>query len=248
MDQFYSEPSDILYHGGQHTIVPQLDPTKLFGYLTNSATAKVLNLLDAFQTMACFHPMWRSFDLLHQHILLRDSEEDKKESKKKMDGKMLPEATLQEILNLPQLAKIVRQEGDLAIETYEKQSNATLSLVHRAKIAKHFARVEVMGYIIRTSLISSVFPLVLRDLRDGLFRGVKFGVNCWEHSVSTLLRQKLVFEPENEKKVFQLMEPSSEDVEKRESLIKKRNTLQSLKNEFLACQEKQRKLIDLLRV
>jgi len=44
------------------------------------------------------------------------------------------------------------------------------------------------------------------------------------------------------------MEPSVEDVEKRESLIKKRNTLQSLKNEFLACQDKQRKLIDLLRV
>jgi len=191
--------------------------------------------------------MWRSFDLLHQHILLRDSEEDKKETKKKIDGKNA-EATLQEILNLPQLAKIVRQEGDLAIETYEKQSNKTLSIVHRAKIAKHFARVEVMGYIIRTSLISAVFPLVLRDLRDGLFRGVKFGINCWEHSVSTLLRQKLVFEPENEKRVFQLMEPSSEDVEKRESLIKKRNTLQSLKSEFLACQDKQRKLVDLLRV
>jgi len=233
---------------------PTLDPTKLFGYINNSATAKVLNLLDAFQTMTCFHPMWRDFDLLHQNILLREipEEGDKKEHKKgdkrnNSDLKMSPETTLQEILNLPELAKVVKQEGDLAIETYERICKTKLSSINRAKIAKHFARVEVMGYIIRTSLMSAVFPLVLRDLRDGLFRGVKFGVQCWEHSVSTLLRQKLVFEPENEKKVFQLMEPSVEDVEKRDALTKKKNTLQSLKHEFLICQEKQRKLVELLR-
>eukprot|EP00456_Euglypha_rotunda_P043833 TRINITY_DN3441_c0_g1_i4.p1 TRINITY_DN3441_c0_g1~~TRINITY_DN3441_c0_g1_i4.p1 ORF type:complete len:106 (+),score=8.05 TRINITY_DN3441_c0_g1_i4:176-493(+) len=104
-----------------------------------------------------------------------------------------------------------------------------------------------MGYIIRTSLISTVFPLVLRDLRDGLFRGVKFGTTSWEHSVSTLLRQTLVFDPENEKKVFLLMEPSSEDVEKREQLNKKRVTLAALKQDFSTCQDKLRRLVDVLR-
>jgi hypothetical protein len=98
------------------------------------------------------------------------------------------------------------------------------------------ARVEVMGYIVRMSLISSVYPLVLRDLRDGLFKGVRHGSVSFDHSVSTLLRMKLVFDNLMEKKVFECMDPSPDDAASRARLLKKKETLNSLKAEFGSCQ------------
>jgi len=219
------------------------DPQLLFGFLRNSATNKVLNLLEAFQTMSCYHPMWRNFESLYHNILV-PSEAEQQENKRSMSSSAkTSDDTLHDILSLPALAKVVREEGDYAISTYEADTKNKLSKENKTKIRRHFARVEVMAYIIRMSLISSVFPLVLRDLRDGLFRGVKFGPTSWDHSVATLLRMKLVFDQEAEKKVFDFMEPSTEDLASRQQLTKKRETLNSLKNEFARSQERLKRLI-----
>jgi len=226
------------------------DLTRLFPFLKASARSKVLNVLDAYQTMTSFHPMWREFDLLHSNILTKEVKQEAKKSDSKDPDEMTgftAERTLQHILKLPELAQVVKREGDFAIQKYEEETKQKLSLANKLKISKHFARVEVMGYIVRMSLISSVFPLVLRDLRDGLFRGVKFGPTSWDHSVSTHLRTKLLFDPDNEKKVFALMEPSPEDKDKRDQLNKKRESLQSLRGEFNQCQDKLHQLIELLK-
>jgi len=223
------------------------DAALLFGFLRNSATNKVLNLLEAFQTMSCYHPMWRNFESLYQNILV-PADADPRESKRSSNSSKNPEDTLQDILSLPALAKVVREEGDYAISMYESDTKTKLSLANKNKIRRHFARVEVMAYIIRMSLISSVFPLVLRDMRDGVFRGVKFGPTSWDHSVATLLRMKLVFDQEAEKKVFEFMEPSSEDLATRQQLTKKRETLLSLKNEFARSQERLKRLISVFAV
>jgi hypothetical protein len=55
--------------------VPLIDdprPTdEMFNVLKVAATAKVHNLLDGFSTMACFHPLWRNFDVLYSQILMK---------------------------------------------------------------------------------------------------------------------------------------------------------------------------------
>lgn len=83
------------------------------------------------------------------------------------------------------------------------QSNkkVKISESNKLKIRKHFARYEVMGYIIRTSLLSTVFPIVIRDIRDGLFKGISYGTTSWEDSVSSMLRTKLMFDQKLEKQV-----------------------------------------------
>jgi hypothetical protein len=45
---------------------------EMFNILKMAAHGKVANLLDGFSTMACFHPMWRNFDVLYSQILMRD--------------------------------------------------------------------------------------------------------------------------------------------------------------------------------
>jgi hypothetical protein len=235
----------------------EIDLSRLFSFLKASATSKVESLLEGYRSMASFHPMWREFDLLHSNILTKAEHKPPESKNRDLPGSsssslsdwagVSPEVTLQHILKLPELARIVKQEGDFAITKYEEVSKSKLSVANKLKIAKHFARVEVMGYIIRMSLISTVFPLVLRDLRDGLFLGVKFGPTSWDHSVSTHLRTTLLFNPDNEKKVFALMEPSAEDREKREQLTKKREALLALKGSFVKCQDKMLQLVDLLK-
>lgn len=215
----------------------EVDPRALIPFLKTSASHKVLALLDAYSTMSCIHPMWRNFDVLHQNILLRQETETKK-------GKVsVAEETLQQMLNLPALAQVVKAEGDFSIAEYERRSGQTLSPVSRRKVAKHFARVEVMGYIIRMSLISSVFPLVIRDVRDGLFRGVRFGDQVLDQSAAMLLRSKLVFDPVVEKRVFCLMDPSSEDLLRRQRLVDKREVLVKLAGDFQQTQAQHLKLI-----
>lgn len=228
-------------------------PQFLFSFLRNAARFKVLNLLDAFQTMACFHPMWRNFDILYEKILAPAEEPPKEKSggwlgsNGKSDDRSEAEIALQDILDLPALAKVVREEGENAIRMYESESKTRLNLATRSKIKKHFARVEVMGYIVRMSLIGSIFPLVLRDMRDGLFRGVKFGNSSWDHSVCTHLRMKLVFDSDMEKRVFAWMEPSVQDLNMRTQLEKKKATLVSLGKQFDSCQVKLDRLNAVLR-
>uniref|UniRef100_A0A7S2XBM1 Uncharacterized protein n=1 Tax=Lotharella oceanica TaxID=641309 RepID=A0A7S2XBM1_9EUKA len=154
----------------------------MFGILQRSAVSKVLSLLDAHRTMICFHPMWRNFDTLHTKILLGPPPHSRDAKNKDAED------TLQRMLELPALAKRVREEGRNAIRVYEQATGETVKEPHRAKILKHFARVEVMGYIIRMSLVGCIFPIIIRDLRDGLFQGIHCGMSKFEFSVSSLLR------------------------------------------------------------
>jgi len=210
----------------------------MFGILQRSAVSKVLSLLDAHRTMICFHPMWRNFDTLHTKILLgpppnaRDA---------KNNG---AEDTLQKMLELPALAKRVREEGRNAIRVYEQATGKRIEEPIKAKILKHFARVEVMGYIIRMSLVGCVFPIIIRDLRDGLFQGIHCGLSKFDFSVTRLLRTRLLFDPKMEKKVFDFMNPSPEDMEKRAKWEKKQNVLGGLQQEFEKCQERLQTLQD----
>lgn len=119
-----------------------------------------------------------------------------------------------------------------------------------------------MAYIVRMNLVTNVVAVVLRDLRDGLFQGVKFGPTDWQHSVSTFLRLKLVYDAEAEKHVLevrvvpklcflsndllQCMEPSAEHVAARARLTQKRESLMSLKTEIARCQSKITKLVAVL--
>lgn len=215
---------------------------RLFTFLTTSAKHKVLNLLDAFSSMACVHPMWRNFDVLYQNILLKEKVKNDNETKEK--NKI--EDTLQDMLNLHALSTVVKNEGQNAIVTFENETNAQLSASDKLNIKKHYARLEVMAYIIRSGLLGAVFPLVIRDLRDGLFRGVKYGSESWDHSMSTLLRMKLIFQEGMEAKTLNLMEPSPKDVALRTLYMKKRETLLSLKKEFVHCQSKLTSLASLL--
>jgi len=212
---------------------------RLFPLLAESAKHKVLNLLDAFGMMDCFHPMWRNFDQLYQDILLQ-------EDSSSHQGKSRAERCLQDMLQLPSLAKKAKQEGEMAIQMYEKEAEK-LSPARKVKIAKHFARVEVMGYIIRMSLMSSVFPIVLRDIRDGLFRGIVVGMTKVDHSVAQLLRSRLVFNPSMEQNVFHMMEPSAEDAKQRRLLEHKRDSLRRLRKDFDGCQSKLARLESLLQ-
>jgi len=198
-----------------------------------------------------FHPMWRNFDTLYETILLRKPGEEKHAhsllgGKGCSCGAAAAETALQQILDLPALAKRVREEGEAAIAAYERQIKQSIPQQERVKICRHFARVEVIGYIIRQSLVSTVFPLVLRDLRDGLFKGVRHGSVASDHSVATLLRMRLVFDRDAEKRVFQLMDPSPEDVALRARLSKKRDTLISLRGDFEKCQAQLRQLQELI--
>eukprot|EP00467_Chlorarachnion_reptans_P007763 CAMPEP_0114509610 /NCGR_PEP_ID=MMETSP0109-20121206/13306_1 /TAXON_ID=29199 /ORGANISM="Chlorarachnion reptans, Strain CCCM449" /LENGTH=797 /DNA_ID=CAMNT_0001688783 /DNA_START=169 /DNA_END=2562 /DNA_ORIENTATION=+ len=215
-------------------------PDAMFELLRHSAISKVMALLDAHSTMINFHPMWRNFDTLHQKILMNQEKDSKKSSSYLVSStppKASAEGTLQEILELPALAARVRNEGYNAINTYEKSAKMAISPVDRAKICKHFARVEVMGYIIRMSLVGSVYPMIIRDLRDGLFKGVQCGLMKFDFSVTRLLRSRLLFDAKVEKKVLTCLDPSSEDMEKRKKWEKKRRVLQDLQNEFEKCQE-----------
>lgn len=225
------------------------DQNTLFGFLTTSARAKVAGLLDALQTMACFHPMWRNFDTLYHKVL---SVADQHVSPGFLDSKKataVVEAanTIQNILGLPQLAELIRTEGEHAVRVFQKQAAKTgqgsLGLQHQERVKRHFARMEVMAYIVRLNLISSVFPIILRDLRDGLFRGVVFGNQRWEHGVCTALRMQLVFEEAAEQQVFHLMEPSPESLQLRQTLTRKRQTLLELRQAFAEAQQSLQRLM-----
>ena len=72
------------------------------------------------------------------------------------------------------------------------------------------------------SLISNIFPIVLRDVRDGLFRGVSFGFTSFNQSLSQYLRSRLMFDQTVEQKIFLLMEPSEEQAAKRQELAAKK--------------------------
>jgi|Transcript_35839 GTP-binding protein EngB required for normal cell division len=228
-----SEAQDI---AGQQS----LEQLKFFQVLTHSAKHKVLNLLDSLGTMACFHPMWRNFDQLYHQVLLKQASKQAA-SHKKDDS----EVAVQDMLKLPELAKVAKEEGEAAIVNYEKETGTRMSESNKIRVAKHFARVEVMAYIVRMSLISTVFPLVLRDVRDGLFSGINFCGKVYDYSVSSLLRHNLVFDPKMEKIIFAYMEPSPEDAQQREVLVAKRSTLLSLKQQF---QESQSKLTRLMQL
>mmetsp|Transcript_28006 Transcript_28006/g.49405 ORF Transcript_28006/g.49405 Transcript_28006/m.49405 type:complete len:826 (+) Transcript_28006:172-2649(+) len=211
-------------------------PSTMFGTLKRSVVSKVLSLIDAHGTMICFHPMWRNFDTLHTKILKAQSR-NSGGGLFSTDSKS-PDQTLQHMLELPALAKRVSLEGRNAIKTYEDATGQTISMSNRDKICKHFARVEVMGYIIRMSLMGCVFPIIIRDLRDGLFEGIKCGLTTWDFSVSRLLRTKLLFDPKMEKTVLMYMDPSSEDAEKRRKWEKKKAVLNGLQLEFDKCQDR----------
>jgi len=222
----------------------------VFPILKASATNKVLNLLDAMNTMTCFHPMWRNFDLLYQNVLLKDQKQsltDKMQAMAMGDQSDSAEDTLKQILRLPELAKFAKQEGELAMRSYQEETKQTISPTHASRISKHFARVEVMGYIVRMTLVSAVYPIVIRDLRDGLFQGLKAGslLDC-PGSVQEMLRMRLMFDSNMEKKVLELMDPSPEDVAARQKLERKRETLISLKKDFSDCTMKLKRLVDLL--
>mmetsp|Transcript_11741 Transcript_11741/g.17502 ORF Transcript_11741/g.17502 Transcript_11741/m.17502 type:complete len:790 (+) Transcript_11741:54-2423(+) len=204
--------------------------------MIRSATAKVSALIDAHKTMICFHPMWRNFDTLYSKILLQDE----KSYSGYIGGSSSnsPDDVLQKMLDLPALAKRVREEGVNAINTYEAKKGKLPANI-KEKVRKHFARVEVMGYIIRMSLVGSVFPIVIRDLRDGLFEGIKCGLKAWDLPVVQLLRTRLLFDSRNEAKVLKCMNPSQEDAENRAKWTRKLNVLRDLQKEF----EKRRKTL-----
>lgn len=248
----------------------------MFEYLRAAALCKVENLLDAFKSMTCFHPMWRNFEVLYAKIL--PIEEELRKNKERKDRIICKEeCTLPEIMELPALAKRAYEEGDLAIEQFERESkiktdiylknktintkehgqeqgqekeNIAIKLTHqhRIRISKHFARVEVMGYIIRLTLISSVYPLVIRDLRDGLFRGVRHGNEKFDHSATTLLRAKLLFDPTIEKCFLESMDPSIEDTTTRLRLLKRQEIVNSLRADFISCQSRLERLSELMHV
>lgn len=232
--------------GARSTATSAPAPTQqpLFQFLRTSAASKVDNLLDGFKTMVCFHPLWRNFDLLHQNILSRDPNREMKMKTEAANG----EETLMEILNLRALASVVRTEADAAANAFASKYKEPINSADKLRVAKHISRVQVMGYIVRMSLIGSVFPLVLRDLRDGLFRGVTFAGVVHDNPVPQLLRQKLVFDgSDTEKRVFECMDPRPEDIAERARLTAKRETLTVLRSEFSHCQAKLRKLVDLIR-
>jgi hypothetical protein len=219
-----------------------IPPVRMFEMLQRSAVSKVESLLDAHRTMICFHPMWRNFDTLYRKILLTKKSSGMVSSIQSAAGLAragtTAEDTLQRMLDLPALAVRVCREGQNAVKVFEAKSGQTISDNNKEKVRRHFARVEVMGYIIRMSLMGSVFPIILRDLRDGLFKGVKCGLTSWNFSVSRLLRTKLLFDPAKEKQVFTYMDPSAEDSKKRQALEDKRATLVGLQGEFHKCQAK----------
>jgi hypothetical protein len=233
---------DLLPSDPYHQANPEA--LKFFQFLTNSAKHKVLHVTDALGTMACFHPMWRNFDQLYQDVLLTTSNSSSS-SNSNSTSTPTAETAIQSMLNLPDLAKIAKEEGSAAIAAYEQKTEEKMSPANKIRVAKHFARVEVMAYIVRMSLISTVFPLVLRDIRDGLFRGVQFGGKSYDYSVASLLRENLVFNTKKEKAIFGFMEPSPEDAQQREVLVAKRATLLSLKSQF---QESQGRLARLMAV
>lgn len=226
------------------------DPNTLFGFLTTSAKSKVANLLDALQTMACFHPMWRNFDTLFHKVLSVPSSSSSGggagflESRKQKSPELQAAETIQSILGLPELAQTIRRQGQLAIEAFQSQQKSELSLQYQERIRRHFARIEVMAYIVRLNLLSSVYPIILRDLRDGLFRGVVFGNQPWDHGVLTVLRMQLVFEESVEQEVLRLMEPSQETIQLRKSLAAKRQTLLELKQRFSDAQQSLQRLME----
>jgi hypothetical protein len=186
--------------------------------------------------------MWRNFDLLYQRILMatdRAKEKSSKEDSKENDAGMV----LQEILDLPALARVVKGEGTYAIQEYMNKHKVQISKSAQAKIHKHFARVQVMGYIIRSALTSCVFPVVLRDLRDGLERGVKYGDREQEGSVAMFLRTRLSFNSDREKMVLKAMDPSVEDRATRDMLETKKAKLVNLKSDFTRCQQQLSQLV-----
>mmetsp|Transcript_2416 Transcript_2416/g.3480 ORF Transcript_2416/g.3480 Transcript_2416/m.3480 type:complete len:550 (-) Transcript_2416:167-1816(-) len=204
---------------------------KMFPTLERSAMTKVDSLIDAHRTMVCFHPMWRNFNDLYNKILV-----DKKSDQKSMSAyQPQGETTLQDMLGLDELRRRVKSEGLNAIRTFEQSKSVHLSNRIRERILRHFARVEVMGYIIRMNLRNSVFPIIVRDLREGVFRGIK-GVVNWDQSVAEVLRTKLLFNPKNEAKIMPLLDPSPEDTEKRKRLVKKVSVMTNLEKEFVRCE------------
>mmetsp|Transcript_17368 Transcript_17368/g.27749 ORF Transcript_17368/g.27749 Transcript_17368/m.27749 type:complete len:792 (+) Transcript_17368:211-2586(+) len=211
--------------------------SSMFSKLLCSTVSKVLTQLDAQGTMQCFHPLWIHFDTFHRKIL--SIQESK--SKTAQTG---PEDTLQEILELPTLAKRAKAEGLNAITTYEGEKKVSISPQRRAKIMKHFTRIEVMGYIIRMTLVGTVFPIIIRDLRDGLFKGIYCGLEKFGDDVETLLRKSLIYDPEMAKTVLSFMDPSPEDMKKRAKWEKKAKVMQDLQFEFDKCQERIQTLKD----
>jgi len=236
----------------------------LLPFLRYSARHKVLNLLDAQSLMSSVHPFWKHFETLFQNILNPDKTKATKADKDER-SKSSPflgfgaakvtafspsendnEMTLQKMLDLDSLAKLVQEEGEAGIADYESGTQRKLSSAVKYKVRKHFARVEVMGYIIRMSLISNVFPLVLRDVRDGLFRGISFGFTSFNSSLSQYLRNRLMFDPKVEAKVFLLMEPSEEQALQRQKLASRKARLEELKVEFQKMGNKMGKLASVL--
>jgi hypothetical protein len=179
-------------------------------FLHHAAQNKLLDMLDALDTSTCHHPMWRSFEALYTRVLSGSGIHSVKKSggAEAVVSDMLEvrSATLQRYVTpyrvalervhepyfkslcnvtpqLPALAARAQTEGDNAVRAYERESTRALTMSEKAKICKHFARVQTMGYIVRQTLLATVVPIVLRDVRDGLFRGVRFGAVSWTHSV-----------------------------------------------------------------
>jgi hypothetical protein len=105
---------------------------------------KVTELLDAFRTMTSIHPFWSHFEAVYEDAL-----------------QLKPE-----VAHPPFAADI--QDLYRRIRTQTASVHADGPAHARDRVARHCARLEVMGYIIRTTLVAVLVPLVLREVRDGL--------------------------------------------------------------------------------
>lgn len=98
---------------GPGTGISSMERGFYFPFLVHSARGKVLSLLDAMETMICFHPMWRNFDLLYTKIIMKGSSSSSSKDKESV------EQVLQDMMNLEQLTASARKEGEHAIDLYE---------------------------------------------------------------------------------------------------------------------------------